>query len=173
MRPESAVALRMEPNVRSRRGSQRRSARELRRTLRSIPSVCPNLRPLIRLLPVFHAFSRPMCTKPGTIRTGCGLVFPTPVGVFPMARRKRRDEPRSSPRPWGCFSARPHYHAIIFGLPHARGGVSLLVLPAILMGMSSPRPWGCFHVRHAMTPEHGVFPTPVGVFPHHQTPIDN
>ena len=40
-------------------------------------------------------------------------VFPTPVGVFPMARRKRRDEP---------------------SLPHARGGVSsnMLLLSLIL-----------------------------------------
>ena len=30
------------------------------------------------------------------------------------------------------------------GLPHARGGVSLLSLASFVRILSSPRPWGCF-----------------------------
>ena len=93
------------------------------------------------------------------------VVFPTPVGVFPhigltdtddlclpharggvsMTGVAKNDPPRSSPRPWGCFSPilpnRPNRcvfptpvgvfpqlaasNAEHKGLPHARGGVSV------------------------------------------------
>ncbi len=50
-------------------------------------------------------------------------VFPTPVGVFPMA-----------------FAGKSY----IFRLPHARGGVSLQATALTRSPGSSPRPWGCF-----------------------------
>ena len=91
------------------------------------------------------------------------FVFPTPVGVFLTCHK--------------IFS-------IFLGLPHARGGVSLLKcdachcprLPHARGGVStcdhlplggpssSPRPWGCFQVVVARTYMGRVFPTPVGVF---------
>ena len=52
-----------------------------------------------------------------------GLVFPTPVGVFPRPRPTPMD--RS-------------------GLPHARGGVSAQQAHQAIQTASSPRPWGCF-----------------------------
>src|SRR5690606_14510157 len=91
----------------------------------------------------------------------------------------------SSPRPWGCFRA--HHRTarlhLVFptpvgvflrrggkgihqgSLPHARGGVSDLVVLFREHGASSPRPWGCFLVGAVQHPADGVFPTPVGVFP--------
>ncbi len=49
-------------------------------------------------------------------------------------------------------------------LPHARGGVSMLVLISAANTWSSPRPWGCF-LGHVLDQSGiGVFPTPVGVF---------
>jgi len=53
-----------------------------------------------------------------------GLVFPTPVGVFPLTGST------------GTSSS---------GLPHARGGVSIKIQRAMFVDKSSPRPWGCFH----------------------------
>ena len=76
--------------------------------------------------------------------TSYALVFPTPVGVFPIQKGPRDSFER---------------------LPHASGGVSksnALVSPIC---SSSPRQWGCFlALPHDGTPG-GVFPTPVGVFP--------
>ena len=71
------------------------------------------------------------------------LVFPTPVGVFPLAYVSAQ-------------SAR--------GLPHARGGVSLIKYRWSRKPSSSPRPWGCFCVYISRVRQHSVFPTPVGVF---------
>ena len=51
------------------------------------------------------------------------VVFPTPVGVFPV-------------RGWNSTTKK--------GLPHARGGVSTLLMHLVHSLMSSPRPWGCF-----------------------------
>ena len=73
-------------------------------------------------------------------------------------------EGASSPRPWGCFllRKRPAKNAKVFptpvgvfldrstglelyiGLPHARGGVSVIAALADFLDPSSPRPWGCF-----------------------------
>ena len=94
-------------------------------------------------------------------------------------------EARSSPRPWGCFLPRVHTStgSAVFptpvgvfprscrgcrchgGLPHARGGVSVITQRRRRWLGSSPRPWGCFR-RATHTHQGGaVFPTPVGVFP--------
>ena len=77
-------------------------------------------------------------------RLGDHVIFPTPVGVF---------------LPWNKF-----FHPKA-DLPHTRGGVSA---PGVLMRLgelSSPHPWGCFHTEGAQRGFHGIFPTPVGVFP--------
>ena len=50
-------------------------------------------------------------------------VFPTPVGVFPFVTRLMK---------------------ILVSLPHARGGVSIIMLLIDDNMASSPRPWGCF-----------------------------
>ena len=91
----------------------------------------------------------------------------------------------SSPRPWGCFHSyeQPAHEHKLFPtpvgvfpttsapdsflnpLPHARGGVSLLVYPAPVFCVSSPRPWGCFQVFGLPKRPARLFPTPVGVFP--------
>ena len=76
-------------------------------------------------------------------RSKFSLVFPTPVGVFPIALSET------------CSFS---------GLPHARGGVSYLRLEQAHTTMSSPRPWGCFHITIFSEPLQNVFPTPVGVF---------
>ncbi len=72
--------------------------------------------------------------------------------------------PVSSPRPWGCFSSGclawrirsvfPTPVGVFLAaaprniesgsLPHARGGVSALLIPDVQTLRSSPRPWGCF-----------------------------
>ena len=70
-------------------------------------------------------------------------VFPTPVGVFPLQRKRLTQ---------------------LTSLPHARGGVSKTGTPACLAGRSSPRPWGCFSFCQAGRCRTKVFPTPVGVF---------
>ena len=90
----------------------------------------------------------------------------------------------SSPRTWGCFSFCESYwsdhkvfptHVGVFlklntrfsqrpGLPHARGGVSLLVSTMDTGPRSSPRTWGCFSLVSYMTCLSKVFPTHVGVF---------
>ena len=71
-------------------------------------------------------------------------VFPTPVGVFPVALARA---------------------SLSRGLPHARGGVSKEILGGIIMYQSSPRPWGCFCHMCAESARMYVVPTPVGVFP--------
>ena len=90
----------------------------------------------------------------------------------------------SSPRPWGCFSrACPQgMTGLVFptpvgvflilptsnhwskGLPHARGGVSLVFVRSRIGKVSSPRPWGCFQQHGRPRAAAPVFPTPVGVF---------
>ena len=94
----------------------------------------------------------------------------------------------SSPRPWGCFSRgrTDGFYLGVFptpvgvfltlplvfmaqqSLPHARGGVSLLLQRAGRGAGSSPRPWGCFRAERGWHYDHPVFPTPVGVFLHLQ-----
>ena len=53
----------------------------------------------------------------------------------------------------------------LFGLPHARGGVSIRESDFFFWQLSSPRPWGCFYAVHVPENDAAVFPTPVGVFP--------
>ena len=92
--------------------------------------------------------------------------------------------PESSPRPWGCFYAATGLlmlkevfptpvgvfpdllfeHALLAGLPHARGGVSTAEINRMALRMSSPRPWGCFLRWPQPNSRPVVFPTPVGVF---------
>ena len=72
------------------------------------------------------------------------VVFPTPVGVFLAT---------------GISWAAP------MGLPHARGGVSLVKRLGEEAPESSPRPWGCFLSFFILGEPVDVFPTPVGVFP--------
>ncbi len=93
---------------------------------------------------------------------------------------------RSSPRPWGCFCnafGRGDYTGVfptpvgVFlvqetetktesRLPHARGGVSMMVTAESATSPSSPRPWGCFCSVKPTKATVAVFPTPVGVFPY-------
>ena len=90
----------------------------------------------------------------------------------------------SSPRTWGCFCGNPRNRRIrwvfpthvgvfpsfrtigsaSFGLPHARGGVSIVFSAPSITVESSPRTWGCFLGIHARLLVKGVFPTHVGVF---------
>ena len=51
-------------------------------------------------------------------------------------------------------------------LPHARGGVSLLLPCSTPKKLSSPRTWGCFHGFPGGHAVQLVFPTHVGVFLH-------
>ena len=105
-------------------------------------------------------------------------------GVSMFSMRVTRNT-RSSPRPWGCFFyqivdcrdvivfptpvgvflAHPGMRLVFRGLPHARGGVSLLKAFVGLWILSSPRPWGCFQRPRGHPVVLVVFPTPVGVFP--------
>ncbi len=71
-------------------------------------------------------------------------VFPTHVGVFLMMLIWLR---------------------VRFGLPHARGGVSLPVKSPCIQIQSSPRTWGCFPPAAHRPGGRDVFPTHVGVFP--------
>ena len=71
-------------------------------------------------------------------------VFPTHVGVFPVAAR---------------------WYQCRLGLPHARGGVSDVIFRAAPTRQSSPRTWGCFLRKKPRTAAAKVFPTHVGVFP--------
>ena len=90
----------------------------------------------------------------------------------------------SSPRPWGCFPCPERlpmqrgvfptsvgvFLRLAFtsqsgsGLPHVRGGVSLLEAGKHALLASSPRPWGCFPKTIENRIRAGVFPTSVGVF---------
>ena len=112
-------------------------------------------------------------------------VFPTLVGVFHHPGPLRSRAYPSSPRSWGCFFSRPHYHLILyvfptlvgvfllqigakpwpFSLPHARGGVSIFRYRSGIWDWSSPRSWGCFLVQIVPRVIDAVFPTLVGVFP--------
>ena len=83
------------------------------------------------------------CFSPSTHDQRLDSVFPTPVGVFPCCRR--------SPAAWRR-------------LPHARGGVSNIIVPSNRQNSSSPRPWGCFLRPDRQAVVRRVFPTPVGVF---------
>ena len=53
---------------------------------------------------------------------------------------------------------------LLFGLPHARGGVSESMEARSQLRVSSPRPWGCFLICRVFSASLFVFPTPVGVF---------
>ncbi|SMG66853.1 hypothetical protein BMETH_746_4 [methanotrophic bacterial endosymbiont of Bathymodiolus sp.] len=44
----------------------------------------------------------------------------------------------------GVFLVEDKIDDICISLPHARGGVSLLMYSLKLRQWSSPRPWGCF-----------------------------
>ena len=70
-------------------------------------------------------------------------VFPTPVGVFLLVIL---------------------ITLLTACLPHARGGVSKLLLLPLIKRLSSPRPWGCFYSTWSNPLSTVVFPTPVGVF---------
>ena len=90
----------------------------------------------------------------------------------------------SSPRTWGCFSGCGGWrcrqvvfptHVGVFltactssacasGLPHARGGVSVVSQARAEDVESSPRTWGCFRLARFLLPAPWVFPTHVGVF---------
>ncbi len=74
-----------------------------------------------------------------------GKVFPTPVGVFLKEFE-------------GC--------KLKACLPHARGGVSEVMVDMSPAAQSSPRPWGCFSLVKPTRLFFCVFPTPVGVFLH-------
>ena len=111
------------------------------------------------------------------------LSSPRPWGCF-WNSPPRRTKGESSPRPWGCFFLarrksgiggvfptpvgvflmKESIDDICFGLPHARGGVSVVQLRQALCCMSSPRPWGCFCNTFREKVLYYVFPTPVGVF---------
>ncbi len=101
-------------------------------------------KPLKPLKPTLRSSPRPWGCFPmaGPSIFTC-IVFPTPVGVFPMLGY------------------------VIHGfasLPHARGGVSFYKSFSAFEDASSPRPWGCFWGGHNTAPHPPVFPTPVGVF---------
>ena len=72
-------------------------------------------------------------------------VFPTHVGVFLSPPKKFSRGSKSSPRTWGCFQSPKRGSCPDKRLPHARGGVSALLL--------------------LMEIDMQVFPTHVGVFP--------
>ena len=78
-----------------------------------------------------------------TARSLCRNVFPTHVGVFPPRRL------------WSLT---------VFGLPHARGGVSYSEIVMAAIDVSSPRTWGCFSRLYRVFVWSIVFPTHVGVF---------
>ena len=71
------------------------------------------------------------------------LVFPTCVGVF-LTSNPVRDHNK--------------------GLPHVRGGVSLMGRAPWGSTSSSPRAWGCFYPQLYGGSRYHVFPTCVGVF---------
>ena len=83
------------------------------------------------------------CFRRPRLPPGFRHVFPTPVGVFPLAQYRQRS---------------------LQCLPHARGGVSASAADRSGGAESSPRPWGCFHRARLSMTSPAVFPTPVGVF---------
>ena len=52
----------------------------------------------------------------------------------------------------------------VTGLPHVRGGVSIIGYISAQMPGSSPRAWGCFCLYQTTARQPTVFPTCVGVF---------
>ena len=86
------------------------------------------------------------------------------MGVFLCALAKRAKVSRSSPRAWGCFFFGPLQDLIGVGLPHVRGGVSILSSVGYHLTASSPRAWGCFPASSIDLSGLDVFPTCVGVF---------
>ena len=112
----------------------------------SLPHMRGGVSEVPRLIPLFtesspHAWG--CFLKPTTKEIIC-LVFPTCVGVFPGSFTM------SSPAP---------------GLPHMRGGVSVVEQMACSRVMSSPHAWGCFQGQRDNHRVREVFPTCVGVFP--------
>ena len=85
------------------------------------------------------------CFQPRSIFRGQGAVFPTLVGVFLRY----------------CCSG-----VLTKGLPHARGGVSIVQSLLSFAMESSPRSWGCFPPSAGALIVGMVFPTLVGVFLH-------
>ena len=101
------------------------------------PFSCPAHLSIVSSPRSWGCFSRTERQRPG------GAVFPTLVGVFPRLRLFNRH---------------------LLSLPHARGGVSILLHGYASKSESSPRSWGCFQSR-VLPPRRGeVFPTLVGVF---------
>ena len=113
--------------------------------------------------------------------------LPHARGGVSHAPLERAFHSRSSPRPWGCFllTLKNTHRMTVFptpvgvfqvsegrltvdeSLPHARGGVSLLLRNLQTQERSSPRPWGCFCGIFTSALPRCVFPTPVGVFLRH------
>ncbi len=83
------------------------------------------------------------CFRDMAASLGISVVFPTHVGVFPGELPPQVE---------------------VFGLPHARGGVSSPRRWRCLGSLSSPRTWGCFFAGPQRGRGWGVFPTHVGVF---------
>ncbi len=53
---------------------------------------------------------------------------------------------------------------VLSRLPHAGGGVSMVLTFNDAVELSSPRRWGCFHTPTEVRNHVRVFPTQVGVF---------
>ena len=51
------------------------------------------------------------------------------------------------PTPVGVFLSQDTAMCLVLGLPHARGGVSVVSLGFSGGAKSSPRPWGCFSLQ--------------------------
>ena len=88
----------------------------------------------------------------------------------------------SSPRTWGCFFMNSKFMGMVYvfpthvgvflvvakrhgvggGLPHARGGVSIVGAKGKKWEESSPRTWGCFTLGAGLSGFGIVFPTHVG-----------
>ena len=101
---------------------------------------------LSRTVLIHYGWSSPRtwgCFRTGLPPCTSKTVFPTHVGVFLAINRGRK---------------------VCQCLPHARGGVSRLLLFQRRHGWSSPRTWGCFHARRQHASAFFVFPTHVGVF---------
>ena len=114
-------------------------------------------------------------------------VFPTCVGVFPIAIHTLITDSRL-PHVRGGVSRMLIFrglHSVVFPtcvgvflvvvdvpgsgrcLPHVRGGVSFVASLEIRTGSSSPRAWGCFLLSGKKEKLGLVFPTCVGGFPAH------
>ena len=100
------------------------------------------------------------------------------MGVFLASAVPKPPGTQSSPRSWGCFSCGckvPHDLQVfptlvgVFrvaapelpvseSLPHARGGVSDLIVCMSTCLSSSPRSWGCFYLRLWRNRNHNSLP---------------